>query len=304
VSQLFNKKVTTVKREQKQTQKVLYGNTRVNESRVFDVSLKFDGFIQTLYVDKPFLKVKQGDPLFSIYSTTLSNIKEELVLAQRASQTNLVALLHKKLSLLDVTAPISDAYTVEMRSPFSGYVIEKHIYQGSFVKRGQALYRIADYSTLWVIAKAYQKDIAHLKQGMEVSISIEGVGKYKSTIDAIYPFMNSETKTYDVRMVLENKEEKLFPNLFAKVRVEQKRDSILTLPKSAVLTKGEKHYVFKPMNEETFEPVKIEAKRIDAQTFEVLGGLKEGEKVIDNALFLLDSEAVTNALYESDDEEW
>ena len=79
---------------------------------------------------------------------------------------------------------------------------------------------------------------------------------------------------------------------------------MLTLPKTAVLKKADSFYVFKPTSESEFEPIKINAKRISSNKYEILGGLEENDEVINNALFLLDSDAITNALYESDNEDW
>jgi membrane fusion protein, copper/silver efflux system len=79
---------------------------------------------------------------------------------------------------------------------------------------------------------------------------------------------------------------------------------MLTLPKTAVLKKSDSYYVFKPISDSEFEPIKINAKRISSNKYEILGGLEENDDVINNALFLLDSDAITNALYESDNEDW
>jgi Cu(I)/Ag(I) efflux system membrane fusion protein len=92
--------------------------------------------------------------------------------------------------------------------------------------------------------------------------------------------------------------------MFAKVQIKEEGKSILTLPKTSVLSKGDKYYVFKPTSKDEFEPIKIKAKRIASNKYEILDGLEAGDEVIDNALFLLDSDAITNALYESDDEDW
>ncbi len=113
-----------------------------------------------------------------------------------------------------------------------------------------------------------------------------------------------KTKSVDVRFILENKDLKLLPNMFAKVELKTMTKDRLTLPKTAVLTKGDKYYVFKPISKSEFEPIKIEAKRIASNKYEVFDGLKEGDTVINNALFLLDSDAITNNLYQSDDEDW
>ena len=92
--------------------------------------------------------------------------------------------------------------------------------------------------------------------------------------------------------------------MFATVSFKQNKKSMLVLPKSAVITKGLTHYIFKPISKKEFEPIKVEAKRINSKQFEIISGLKKGESVINNALFMLDSDAVTNGLYDEDDDDW
>ncbi len=93
--------------------------------------------------------------------------------------------------------------------------------------------------------------------------------------------------------------------MFAKVTLKDISKERLTLPKTAVLRKGSKYYVFEHLKDGEFEPIEIEAKRISSNKYEILEGLQEGQSVINNALFLLDSDALTNGLYDnSDDEDW
>ncbi|XPV54952.1 MAG: hypothetical protein ACNI3H_10225 [Halarcobacter ebronensis] len=92
--------------------------------------------------------------------------------------------------------------------------------------------------------------------------------------------------------------------MFAKVDIKQINREILTLPKTAVLQKGSKHYVFQYLSESEYEPIEVTAKRISSNKYEIIDGLEEGQRVINNALFLLDSDAITNGLYSSDDDDW
>lgn len=92
--------------------------------------------------------------------------------------------------------------------------------------------------------------------------------------------------------------------MFGKVDINIKKETLLTLPKTAVLKKANSFYVFKPTSNDEFEPVKINAKRVASNKYQIISGLEENDEVINNALFLLDSDAVTNNLYESDNEDW
>lgn len=123
-------------------------------------------------------------------------------------------------------------------------------------------------------------------------------------MDFIYPIIDEKNKTVDVRFIVDNKDLKLVPSMFGKVDINVKKDVMLTLPKTAVLKKANDYYVFKPLSNGEFKPVKIDAKRISSNKYEILGGLEQNDEVINNALFLFDSDSVTNALYKSDDENW
>jgi Cu(I)/Ag(I) efflux system membrane fusion protein len=305
VKQLFNKKIIRVKSVMQAKSKTFYATTALDESKIVDVTLRYSGFVEKIYANKQFMFLSKGDKLFTIYSKTLSEIKTELALAKTLGDRRLIQNLEKKLSLLQVDTPISSRYTADVRSPISGVVLQKHINEGSFVKEGTLLYKVADMRKMWVILKAYQKDLAFIKEGMDATIMIEGFEKIQGKVDFIYPFMDSKTKSVDVRILIQNPQQKIYPNLFAKVALASISKKRLILPTSAVLTKGEKKFVFKPVGAYEFEPVAVEAVRIDSHRYEIKSGLKEGDKVIDRALFMLDADAITNGLYESDDdEEW
>ncbi len=144
-----------------------------------------------------------------------------------------------------------------------------------------------------------------IKKDKDAKISIDGISeKMLAKVDFIYPIFDEKTKTVDVRFVLDNKDLKLVPSMFGKVDINIKKDVMLTLPKTAVLKKANDYYVFKPLANGEFKPMKIEAKRVASNKYEILGGLEQNDEVINNALFLLDSDATTNALYKSDDENW
>ena len=92
--------------------------------------------------------------------------------------------------------------------------------------------------------------------------------------------------------------------MFGKVLIKEVSKQMLSLPKTAVLTKGDKYYVFQKLSKTEFEPIEIKAKRLNSNKYEILSGVEEGQEVINNALFLLDSDAITNGLYSSDDDDW
>ncbi len=312
VEQLFNRKLAKVKKEPLGVLKSFYGTTTLNEGKIYDIVSRFDGYITNLYANETYKYLNKDEKLFTIYSDEVLSIQQELQLAKKFNKS-IVNSSIEKLSALNIDKRVlkkietlnSVIKDIPFYSPYNSIILEKKINNGSFVKKGNLLLRVASLDELWFIAKVYQKDLAFIQKDLEALIKIDGIDTpIKSKVDFIYPNVDLKTKSVDVRFVIENKELKLLPNMFAKVELKAIAKNRLTLPKTAVLNKGEKFYVFKPISEKEFEPVLIEAKRVSSNKYEILSGLEEGEEVISNALFLLDSDAVTNNLYQSDDNDW
>ena len=310
--QVFNKKTTKVIKEEISINKSFYGITKIDESSLTDVVSRFDGYITKLNANKKYMTIKKGEPLYSIYSQEILSIQNELQVALNFNQ-NIYQSTLGRLDNLDISKSeqqkIKDGKIssngLAVTSPMNAILMEKNINQSSAVTKGTTLLQLASLDKIWFVASVYQSDLEFVKKDGEALINIDGINqKIKSKVDFIYPIFDEKTKTVDVRFVLENEDLKLVPSMFGKVDINVKKDFMLTLPKTAVLKKADKFYVFKPMQNGEFEPIKIEAKRISSNKYEILSGLNENDEVINNALFLLDSDAVTNALYESDKEDW
>ena len=312
VSQLFNKKLVKVQKEQISTLKSFYGSTALNESKIYDIVTRFDGFITNLDANEKYKTIKKGNRLFTIYSDEINSIQEELQISKKFDKS-LIASNIEKLKSFDINSSIINKIKtsnktikdISFYSPSDSIVLQKNINKGSFAKKGNVLLQLASLEKLWFIASIYQKDLSFIKKDKKAKIYIDGVKKaIDSKVDMIYPLVNSKTKTVDVRFIIANKDLKLFPNMFGKINIKTNEKQMLTLPKTAVLTKGSKFFVFQYLSKEEFEPIEIKAKRVSSNKYEILEGLEEGQTVINNALFLLDSDAITNGLYSSDDDDW
>ena len=310
--QLFNKTTTKVIKEEVSINKSFYGITKIDESSLTDVVSRFDGYITKLNANKRYMTIKKGDPLYSIYSQEILSIQNELQVAHNFNQ-NIYQSTLGRLDNLDISKAEQqkikngkmNSNGLVVTSSMNAILMEKNINQSSAVTKGTTLLQLASLDKIWFVASVYQSDLEFVKKDGEALINIDGINqKIKSKVDFVYPIFDDKTKTVDVRFVLENEDLILVPSMFGKVDINVKKDLMLTLPKTAVLKKADKFYVFKPLENGEFEPIKIEAKRISSNKYEILSGLTENDEVINNALFLLDSDAVTNALYESDKEDW
>jgi len=313
VNQLFNKEITKVKQINAGSIQSYYGTIKINEENTIDIVTRYDGFITNLNANKTFMSVEKGQTLFSVYSDSVLSIQEELKVTKKINKQLYESAFNKLVSLGidDIELQrIKDAKTslksIKVHSPINAIVMKKNVNNKSAVKKGKTILELSNIENLWFIAQVYQKDISSIQLGMKAKIYIDGIHTpLKSKVDFIYPIVNSESKTIEVRFILENKNMKMYPNMFGLVKIETAKRFMLTLPKTAVLNKGSKFYVFKPISNKEFEPVEVEVKRISSNKYEILDGLNVNDEVINNALFLLDSDAVTNALYDTDtDDDW
>ena len=303
VEQLFSVKTIKVKSQNIENSRTYNGHVKIADDKIYTISLTQDGFIRNLTAPNIYDPVQKGKKLFEIYSPEVYKAQIELLSARRVNKS-LAKNIETKLKLLDVSHRNIQAIKRANRaskylpffSPYSGVVIDKQVTEGSAIKRGMSVYKIADLSTLWVVAKAYEEDRAFIQMGNRVEVTLNGSPKaYKASIDLIYPLVDPVNKTIDFRITLNNPSGKIQPNSYATIKTIKPSRKILTLPNTAVVTKGDKHLVFVPSEYEgEYKSKMIEAKRISVNQFEVYSGVKEGDVVVNNALFLIDSDIVIN----------
>lgn len=300
--QAFNVEIIKPKMQMQKITKSYYATTAYDEQKIYEVVLRFDGNIENLEANELYKSVKKGQRLFDIYSKEIYTLKKELESTKNLQTLNATILQKLKLYEVEEKAIASKDAAIPFYSKYSGKIIQKNIYEGSYAKAGTTLLRIVDDSLMWVVAKVYQKDIEFVYKGMNALIDVEGLSEpIAAKVDKIYPKMNKENLTFDVRMSVKNFNSKIFPDMFAKVSFSKKVSQALTLPKDAVIKRADKFYVFVKISQSEYEPREVGAKYIGGY-YRILHGLDESSEVAQNALFLLDSDAITNGSYMS--EEW
>lgn len=315
-----NYKISTVKVKETEylAQKDFFAKTSFKEGATKEVTLKFSGYIEKISVNEKYKQLSYGSHLFDVYSPEIVALKEELIktaeyvqkaktfeddtfaktaIALFESTKERLILLGVSKSEIDKTLSTKTASrTISVYSPYRGSVIEKSVFVGSFVEAGKPLLKLVDTSTLWVDIKVFENDISTLKKGAVVSLSFSGASKtYKAKIEQILPEINDSDRSLTARATLKN-DGRLVANMFAKARIESKGRAMLTLPKTAVLERGKKQFVFVRVDDK-FEPLEITAKKIDAYSYQIVEGITRDEEVANNALFILDADAKINGLY-------
>jgi membrane fusion protein, copper/silver efflux system len=274
-----------------------------NETALADVTTKFRGWIEKLYVDATGKEVRKGEPLFDIYSPELYSAQNEYVIALASGTAGLKASARQKLALFDISddqiaeleRTRTPRRTLRVNAPIDGIVVEKMAVQGQMVEAGMKLYRLADLSLVWVQAQVYEEDLAFLKLGQEAEVSLSYLAdrKFKGRITYIYPTVDEKTRTAHVRMEFHNPGLFLKPGMFATVQVRVELEpSALLVADSAVLRSGEKNTVFVALDGGKFEPRTVAlGPRAQNNMYQVLSGLKEGDRVVTSGQFMFDSES-------------
>jgi len=281
-----------------------------DETALAEVSTKFRGWIEKLYVDATGKQMHKGEPLFEIYSPELYLAQTEylLSLGSMTNHESTAAELRKTASLTKLKYwDISDDQiaelertrvakkTLRVNAPRDGIVVEKMVVEGQMVEAGAKLYRLADLATVWVQAQVYEQDLPFVKPGQEavVSLASQPDPKFRGRVTYLYPMVDDKTRTARVRMEFHNPGYFLKPGMYATVEMsDELAPAALLVPEMAVLRSGEKNTVFVAREGGRFEArTVVLGPRAGEDSYAVLRGLNEGERVVTSGQFMLDSES-------------
>lgn len=283
------------------------GRIEIDERRTFVVAPKFEGWVERLYVNTTGQAVGKGQPLFEVYSPELLSARRERELAAqgiaalkdaddeaRDGMRRLAESSAARLKNWDIADGRVNGNRVTFHAPVSGVVLEKRAVQGMRFMPGEELYRIADLSTVWIVADIAEQDIAGIKAGDAVRVKVDAYPEQRldGKIAFVYPTLNGATRTVQVRAELANPGGLLKPAMFAQVELPVGGASpVLTVPTSAVIDSGVRQVVLVQLAEGRFEPHTVTLGMRGDDYVEVLEGVSEGERVVTSANFLIDAES-------------
>ena len=274
-----------------------------NETALTDVTTKFKGWIEKLFVDATGRAVKKGEALFEAYSPDIYNAELEFASLTRSGNSALAKTTLARLSLLGVAATeleklkttAQPSRTITMYSPADGVVVDKTAVEGMMFEPGMTLYRLADLSIVWLKAQIYEQVMTFVQLGQEAVASIDSLPgrKFFGRVTYVYPTLDPKTRTAQVRMEFHNPGLLLKPGMFAKVELESRVAPSATLvPEAAVLRSGDRATVFVAKEGGRFDPREVVLGLRDSSArYQVLQGLAPGEKVVTSAQFMFDSES-------------
>ncbi len=292
------------------------GRVAYDEEHLVRLHPKTEGWIEILRVDKTGERVKKNEDLLSIYSPQLVVSQQEYILALnnlkvlekspiediRRGAEELVDSSRERLKLLDVPAhqlhDLTRSHQIKkslhIHTPAAGIVMNIGAREGQYVTPATELYMIADLSTVWVYADIYEYELPWVKVGDPVEMRLAGVpGRvFKGHLAFIYPYAEPKTRTIKVRLIFDNSELLLKPDMFAEITIHaDKQVEAVTIPSEAVIRSGTRNKVFVVRAPGKFEPRTVTLGLLSNGKIAILEGIKTGEEVVVSAQFLIDSES-------------
>jgi Cu(I)/Ag(I) efflux system membrane fusion protein len=276
------------------------GVVEVDERRVHAIAPRFEGWIERLGVNTTGQPVRQGEVLLEAYSPELVSAQEEYRIAgaNPALKEGAIQRLRNwsvpEAWLRRFEASGEIRRRVPFASPVNGVVLEKNALPGMRFLPGDTLFRIADLSTVWVIASVFEQDLGHVRVGQTARIGFKAYPDqpFEGRVSYVYPTVTEAVRTARVRIELANPKRRLKPAMYGDVTLQAAEAApVLAVPDSAVLDSGTRQLVLVRLGEGRFEPRPVETGQRVAGYAEIRRGLGEGEEVVTRANFLIDSES-------------
>ncbi|QSQ14924.1 efflux RND transporter periplasmic adaptor subunit [Myxococcus landrumensis] len=289
------------------------GRIAQDETRIRRVHMKVPAFVERVFADFTGKPVRQGEPLFAVYSPELLAAQEEYLLALRTREAlskaggmttdgdALVSAARRKLELWDVpqatlerlTRTGESTRTLTLVSPISGVITKKDVVEGARLELGATPYEIVDLSRVWVLADVYESELRHVKVGMPATLQLKAFPNrvFAGKVSFLDPVLDSATRTVKVRLEFPNPDGDLRPEMFGEVVLRGASRDALKIPADAVVPTGTTHVVFVALGDGHFAPREVRLGESDGKSVEVTSGLKAGDQVVTGANFLVDSES-------------
>ena len=282
--------------------------------RVWRVVSRTAAYVQELGVNAPGELVKKNQVLMKLYSPELLTTQRELIdllrsrdgtakstHSARGDFQRLIESAERRLRLWNVTdeqiTKIEQTRQAEESLPIlskvDGVVQNLPVTQGASVAMGSPLVEVADLSVVWVWGEFYQDELPMLQIGQEVTVTSSSYPgeKFRGQITLIDPFIDNVKRTGRVRLDIQNPDLKLKPDMYVDLVLDMDMGRSLVVPVSAIIPTGKRNIAFVDKGDGKLEPRVVELGGKFGDVYAVKSGLKEGERVVASANFLIDAES-------------
>mgnify|MGYP000698108726 CR=1 FL=1 len=290
------------------------GEVTYDERLVSHMHTRVNGWVEKLYLDAPGDRVQKKDPILEIYSPELVTAQEEFLLALRRGDRlsrsqnqgvdgeKMIRQTREKLKFYGLSEEEIQKIantgkyksTIVLRATQKGVVTELGVREGMRVTPEKMLYTIADLSRVWVQAQVYASNANWVEKGNRVKLEIPFMPgrSWEGKVDYVYPYMEAESRTVTARLVIDNDNGLLKPNMFATANIyATPLQDVLTVPRNALIRTGKEEVVIRALGNGRFSPREVQVGIESEGRVQIKSGLKPGQKVVTSAQFLIDAES-------------
>jgi Cu(I)/Ag(I) efflux system membrane fusion protein len=293
-------------------QLVLTATLNFNQLKSTSVSSRVMGRVERLFYKNVGDYVKQGTPLYEIYSEDLNNAKQEYILALEKKKTfvaetvidfdQLIQSAKNKLLLWGLNeTQISELSNTKKATPTTtfystttGFITQLDVREGDYVMEGGTIVNLANLSTLWAEAQVFTSQLSAIDNNSMTIVQIPEFDnlEIKGRIEFVNPEINPDTRINLIRVSIPNPGNQLKPGMPAYVILKSPPRNSLSLPIDAVIRDGKGATVWLQSGKNTFKSVMVQPGLESGDRIEIKSGLKEGDVVVLSGAYLLHSEYV------------
>lgn len=279
------------------------GVVQLDERRVSVVTIRADAFVQEVAPITTGDRVTRGTRLARIYSPEISTAGAQFITELNAAARGVPeGGARQRLENLgvppEVIAEIERSrkvpLTINWSAPRDGLVLERSVSDGMKMTAGGSLFRLADISTIWVLADVPERQLAAVGIGAPATVRLRGRpgSSFEGRVSVIYPEIAEATRTAKARIELANPDGILLPNMYADVDIGfDDAAPQLAVPDSAVIDSGSRRIVILDLGEGRFAPREVKLGRRGDGMVAITEGISEGDRVVVSANFLIDAES-------------
>jgi Cu(I)/Ag(I) efflux system membrane fusion protein len=280
-----------------------YGSVQFDETGLMHLHPRASGWIEKLTVNSLGQRIKKDELLYEIYAPALLVAQEDF-LSLLSSQNISLALMERgrqRLRLLgfndQLISQLEKTRQVLYRVPYyaqqDGIISALEVREGMYAEASNRILTLADLSRVWVIADVFEHQIDWVSVGNSVELDLPALDLYKlrGSVEFIYPTLNPVTRTLQVRLALDNPQERLKPDMLATVRIFAGPVDTLNISIDALIQTEKHNRVFVQSSDGSFQRRDVDVGIVTNDRAEILNGLVEGDKVVTSGQFLLDAEA-------------
>lgn len=258
------------------------------------VDVRSAGWIVDLATNAVGDTVKKGDLLFTYYSPDLMTAQSDFLIGSRIGSAEqrlkLFGMDDKAIAELKKAGKFMEA--TPFYAPADGTVSMLNVRKGTYVQEGGTILTLQDYSQIWVEAHLPLRDMPFVSVGTPATISLDETGeRFQAAVDFIYPMTDPQSRNGLVRLVLENRDDKLKTDTLVSVMFEAASAKRLAVPEQTVLYGGSGAYVIEALGKGYFRPVMVKTGITAHGMTEIAEGLEDGQSIVTSGQFMIDAES-------------